>query len=143
MIKMYNTAPVFRASAEPPVHLATVDGAYYFAFPSSVTPPDGGQDVTDLTPVLANSDMIRDVKRECARRIQEAAPMWQQQNALSDVVTLSAAANLTTDQQEALTKAQKVLDAVQQLRTKSNDIEAALLAGQLVDFMAEDAWQSL
>ena len=78
------------------------------------------------------------IKYEAQRRILEVAPDWKQRNASID---------LQSDDADVRAKAQAVIDAISAIRTKSNEIEAALPSmtdQQILDFDArEDAhWSS-
>ena len=57
------------------------------------------------------------IKLEARRRILKAVPEWKQRNAAIDIHSTDA---------DVKAKAQTVIDAVNALRTKSNEIEAAL-----------------
>ena len=74
------------------------------------------------------------VKYEAQRRILEVAPDWKQRNAAIDI---------QSDDADVRAAAQAVIDAVSAIRTKSNEIEAALPSmtdQQILDFDArEDA----
>ena len=57
------------------------------------------------------------IKLEARRRILKAAPEWKQRNAAIDIHSTDA---------DVKAKAQTVIDTVNAIRTKSNEIEAAL-----------------
>ena len=72
------------------------------------------------------------VKFEAKRRILAVAPDWKQRN---------AAVDLQSDDADVRAAAQVVIDAVAAIRTKSNEIEAALPSmtdQQILDFDARD-----
>lgn len=136
-------APVFTESEIAPIHLADLDGRHYYAFAEDVTPPLGGKAVNDekLDDVIANSQLIRQIKEEAGRRITDIAPVWKQQNALADLYLLGDRIDLTDAEQETLTKAQDLLTQVQVLRERSNAIEASFLNGVAVDYLTDKAWE--
>ena len=72
------------------------------------------------------------VKFEAERRILAVAPDWRQRNAAVDLQSSDA---------DVRAAAQSVIDAVNAIRTKSNEIEAALPSmtdQQILDFNARD-----
>jgi len=72
------------------------------------------------------------VKLEAKRRILAVAPDWKQRN---------AAVDLQSDDTDIRAAAQAVIDAVNAIRTKSNEIEAALSSmtdKQILNFDARD-----
>lgn len=72
------------------------------------------------------------IKFEAERRILAVAPDWKQRNAAIDLQSSDA---------DVRAAAQVVIDAVTALRTKSNEIEAALPSmtdQQILDFDARD-----
>ena len=72
------------------------------------------------------------VKFEAKRRILAVAPDWKQRN---------AAVDLQSDDADVRATAQVVIDAVAAIRTKSNEIEAALPSmtdEQILNFNARD-----
>ena len=72
------------------------------------------------------------VKFEAKRRILVVAPDWKQRN---------AAVDLQSDDADVRAAAQSVIDAVNAIRVKSNEIEAALPSmtnQQILNFNAQD-----
>lgn len=72
------------------------------------------------------------IKYEAQRRILEAAPEWRQRNAAVDV---------QSDDADVRASAQAVIDAVNAIRTKSNEIEASIVSmsdDQILNFNASD-----
>ena len=72
------------------------------------------------------------VKHEAQRRILAVAPDWKQRNAAVDV---------QSDNADVRAAGQAVIDAVNAIRVKSNEIEAALPSmtdQQILDFDARD-----
>ena len=72
------------------------------------------------------------IKYEAQRRILETAPGWRQRNAAIDIQSSDA---------DVRAAAQAVIDAVNAIRAKSNEIEAALPSmtdQQILDFDARD-----
>lgn len=144
MIKSYTTPPTFEPSEIPPVHIGGYDGKVYFAFAEGLTPAPGGEEVSaeELTEVLSTSMLIRQIKTEAGSRIESVAPVWKQQNALSDILRLQGSAELSDTEQETLAKAQALLDEVERLRSKSNEIEALVLTGVVLEYNTDAAWAS-
>ena len=70
------------------------------------------------------------VKHEAQRRILEIAPEWRQRNAAIDV---------QSDDADVRAAGQAVIDAVAAIRSKSNEIEAALPAKSDADILAFNA----
>tara|TARA_A100001388_G_C28737706_1_gene485085 strand:+ start:412 stop:723 length:312 start_codon:yes stop_codon:yes gene_type:complete len=70
------------------------------------------------------------IKEEAQRRILAVAPAWRQRNASID---------LQSDDADVRAAAQSVIDAVNAIRTKSNEIEAGLTAKSDADILAFDA----
>lgn len=72
------------------------------------------------------------IKYEAQRRILQIAPEWRQRNAAIDIQSSDA---------DVRAAAQAVIDAVNAIRAKSNEIEAALPSKtdqQILDFDARD-----
>ena len=136
-------APNFAESEIAPIHLADVNGRHYYAFAEDVTPPSGGKAVneSELDDILSNSQIIRQIKEEAGRRITETAPVWKQQNALTDLYLLGGRTDLSGEEDERLTKSQDLLTQVQVLRQRSNEIESSFLDGVAVDYLTDQAWE--
>lgn len=136
-------APNFAESEIAPIHLADVNGRHYYAFAEDVTPASGGKAVSEseLDDILSNSQIIRQIKEEAGRRITKIAPVWKQQNALADLYLLGGRTDLSTEEDERLTKAQDLLTQVQVLRQRSNEIESSFLNGVAVDYLMDQAWE--
>lgn len=142
---LHDRAPHFDESEIAPIHLADLNGRHYYAFAAGVTPPSGGKAVSEdeLSDVLSNSQLIRQIKEEAGRRILEIAPVWKQQNALADLYLLGDRTDLTEVEQQTLSKAQDLLTQVQVLRERSNAIEASFLNGVAVDYLTDKAWEDV
>lgn len=72
------------------------------------------------------------IKSEAQRRILKTAPDWKQRNAAVDI---------QSDDADVRASAQAVIDAVNAIRTKSNEIEASIVSmtdEQILDFNARD-----
>lgn len=70
------------------------------------------------------------IKYEAQRRILEAAPEWRQRNAAIDLQSSDA---------DVRAAGQAVIDAVNAIRAKSNEIEAGLTAKSDVEILAFNA----
>ena len=70
------------------------------------------------------------IKYEAQRRILAVAPEWRQRNAAIDIQSSDA---------DVRAAAQAVIDAVNAIRAKSNEIEAALPAKSDADILAFNA----
>ncbi len=132
----------FEDSAVPPICLGEVNERVYYAFSDELTPASGGKRVTDdeYQALLADSALIKHVKQEAMRRILAVAPYWRQDNALADMYLLANKAELTDEERQRLEEAKQLWESIHHLRACSNDIEAALLQGELVDYMHDSAW---
>lgn len=140
---LHDRAPHFDESEIAPFHLADLNGRHYYAFAEDVTPPSGGKAVSEdeLSDVLSNSQLIRQIKEEAGRRITDIAPVWKQQNALADLYLLGGRSDLTNDEQSKLTNAQALLTEISRLRSRSDAIEASFLDGVAVDYITDKAWE--
>lgn len=140
---LHDRAPNFDESEAAPIHLADLNGRHYYAFAEDVTPPSGCKAVSEneLSDVLSNSQLIRQIKEEAGRRITKIAPVWKQQNALADLYLLGGRSDLTEDEQAELTKAQALLTEISRLRSRSDAIEASFLEGMAVDYITDKAWE--
>ena len=70
------------------------------------------------------------IKQEAQRRILAVAPAWRQRNATID---------LQSEDEVVRAAAQSVIDAVNAIRVKSNEIEASLTSKSDADILAFDA----
>ncbi len=70
------------------------------------------------------------IKEEAQRRILDVAPAWRQRN---------AAVDLQSADENVRAAAQSVIDAVNAIRAKSNEIEASLTSKSDADILAFDA----
>ncbi len=70
------------------------------------------------------------IKEEAQRRILDVAPAWRQRNATID---------LQSEDEVVRAAAQLVIDAVNAIRAKSNEIEASLTSKSDADILAFDA----
>lgn len=70
------------------------------------------------------------IKEEAQRRILNVAPAWRQRNATID---------LQSEDEVVRAAAQSVIDSVNAIRAKSNEIEASLTSKSDADILAFDA----
>lgn len=70
------------------------------------------------------------IKEEAQRRILAVAPAWRQRNATID---------LQSEDEVVQAAAQSVIDSVNAIRAKSNEIEASLTSRSDADILAFDA----
>ncbi len=133
----------FAESEVAPIHLAEIDGRNYYAFAEKEDVPSGGKIADeDIALIYKHSQIIRQVKEEAGRRILDIAPQWKQQNALVDIYLLGKLEKLDEQQQERLQKAEQLLLQIQDIRLRSDEIEASLINGIFVDYFTEQAWET-
>lgn len=139
---LFNKELNFTDMSVLPIHIGNMEGRYYFSFSEEVDPPAGGKMVsTEELAKLQNSGMaFRQVKQKAEERILAIAPLWRQQNALADLYVLGQKANRTSDEQDRLDNATSLLETIQSIRTRSNEIEDSLLNGNAVDYQTDSAW---
>lgn len=131
----------FAESEIAPIHLAEINGRHYYAFAAKESVPLGGKVADDaLELIYQHSLLIRQIKEEAARRILLLAPQWKQQNALADVYLLSKLEALDDGQKERLRKAEALLQGIQAIRQRSDEIEASFLKGIFIDYVTDQAW---
>lgn len=132
----------FAESETAPIHLAEIDGRHYYAFADGEKYPAGGKAADDaLALICQHSQIIRQIKEEAARRILAVAPQWKQQNALADIYLLGKRESLDEAQQARLQKAETLLQKINTIRQRSDEIEASFLAGMFVDYLTDIAWE--
>lgn len=143
-IKAYKNgkAPRFDELKLTPVYLGEINGCHHYAFPKGMTPPKDGKTIKgdDLKDILAQSLLIANVKIKAAERILTIAPLWRQQNALSDLVRLQAKPDPTADESERLVKAESLLASIEIIREISNQIEADICDGNIIDLEIDKTW---
>lgn len=133
----------FAESTVAPIHLAEIDGRHYYAFADNETYPAGGKAAdNDLALIYQYSQLIRQIKAEAATRILAGAPQWKQQNALSDIYLLGKLDTLDDTQQARLHKAEDLLQKIQAIRQRSDEIEASFLSGVFVDYFTDHVWEA-
>lgn len=132
----------FAESEIAPIHLAEIDGRHYYAFAEKQEYPTGSKAAADdaLALIYKHSQLIKQIKEEAARRILAIAPQWKQQNALTDIYLLGKLDKLDESQQERLQKADALLHAIQNIRLRSDEIEASFLNGVAVEYLTDQAW---
>jgi hypothetical protein len=132
----------FAESEVAPIHLAEIDGRHYYAFAEGEKYPASGKDAHNaLELIYQHSQLIRQIKEEAARRILAAAPQWKQQNALSDIYLLGRLDTLDEAQTARLQKAEALLQKIQSIRERSDEIEASFLNGIFIDYLTDAAWE--
>ena len=143
-IKAYKNgkAPRFDELKHTPVHLGEIDGCHHYAFPKGMTPPKGGKSIKgdDLKEILSQSPIISNVKIKAAERILDIAPLWRQQNALSDLVRLQNKSKPTEDEKERLIESESLLASIETIRERSNQIEDDICNGMIVDLEIDATW---
>lgn len=143
-IKAYalDKAPRFTALKSVPIHLGKMNGHHYYAFPEEMKAPKGGKIVKkeELLKILSQSPLIKQIKAIAAERILNVAPLWKQQNAVSDLIRFQNKDNLSENEKIRLTKAAALLQSIDDIREKSNEIETLICAGNLVDLNIEQTW---
>lgn len=133
----------FAESEIAPIHLAEIDGRNYYAFAEKQDIPSGGKTADeDIELIYKHSQIIRQVKEEASRRILNFAPQWKQQNALVDIYLLGKLEKLDEKQEKRLQKAEQLLLKIQNIRQRSDEIEASLINGNFIDYFTEQAWES-
>ena len=135
----------FAESEIAPIHLADGETAQYYSFSDGEEIPLGGKVVREeeLPEILQNSQLIRQIKEEANRRILKLAPLWKQQNALADIYLLRQQETLDEQQQKRLQDAECLLECIQTIRVRSNEIEASFLNGVAVDYLTDRGWNYL
>ena len=132
----------FVESEISPVHLADGETAQYYAFADGEEIPLGGKAVMEeeLSEILQNSQLMRQIKEEANRRILKLAPLWKQQNALADIYLLRQQEALDEGQRKRLQDAEDLLEQIQVIRLRSDAIEASFLNGVAVDYWTDRGW---
>ncbi len=140
---LHNRQPQFTESTVPPICLGDINGRVYYAFSHGAKIPSGGKTVTknEHHALQENSMLIKQVKAEAMRRILNVAPYWKQNNALADLCVLNNKTDLTDEETLRLGNAKQLWATIQYLRKRSDDIEAALLQGDAIDYMQDSAWE--
>lgn len=132
----------FAESETAPVHLAEIDGRHYYAFADDEKYPAAGKDAGDaLELIYQHSQLIRQIKAEAATRILAVAPQWKQQNALADIYLLGRQETLDDAQTIRLQKAEDLLQKIDAIRQRSDEIEASFLRGVAVEYYMDHAWE--
>ena len=132
----------FVESDSTPIHLADGETTQYYVFSDGEEVPLGGKAVREeeLSDILQNSQLIRQIKEEANRRILAVAPLWKQQNALTDIYLLRQQETLGEEQQKRLQDAEDLLERIQVIRLRSDEIEASFLNGVTVDYLTDRGW---
>ena len=86
---------------------------------------------------------MRQIKQEANRRILTIAPLWKQQNALTDIYLLRQQETLDAEQRKRLQEAEELLERIQAIRLRSDEIEASFLNGVAIDYLTDRGWNSL
>lgn len=132
----------FAESEVAPIHLAEVDGRNYYAYAEKQSIASGGKLADDaLELIYKHSQLIRQIKEEAARRILLLAPQWKQQNALIDIYLFGKLEKLDEQQQARLQEAETLLQGIQDIRQRSDEIEASFLKGVAVEYLTDQAWE--
>ena len=97
---------------------------------------------SELEDVIKSSLLIQQIKEEAARRILLLAPQWKQQNALIDIYLFGKLERLDEQQQARLQEAEALLQSIQDIRQRSDEIEASFLKGVAVEYLTDQAWES-
>ncbi|MAI61104.1 MAG: hypothetical protein CBB87_01290 [Micavibrio sp. TMED27] len=141
---LISKAPSFAESEVAPIHLGDLNGRHYYAFAKGVKPVKGSKNVEDseLEDVIKSSLLIQQIKEEAARRILLLAPQWKQQNALIDIYLFGKLERLDEQQQARLQEAEALLQSIQDIRQRSDEIEASFLKGVAVEYLTDQAWES-
>lgn len=133
----------FAESEVAPIHLAEIDGRNYYAYADKQAAASGGKVADDaLELIYKHSQLIRQIKEEAARRILLLAPQWKQQNALIDIYLFGKLEKLDEQQQARLQEAEALLQSIQDIRQRSDEIEASFLNGVAVEYLTDQAWES-
>ena len=126
-----------------PIHLADGETTQYYAFADGENIPAGGKEVTEeeFPTIFQNSQLLRQIKEEANRRILRMAPLWKQQNALADIYLLHQQEALDAEEQKRLQEAEHLLECIQAIRLRSDEIEASFLNGLAVDYLTDRGWK--
>ncbi len=132
----------FAESEVAPIHLAEINGRNYYAYADKQSVATGGKVADDaLELIYKHSQLMRQIKEEAARRILLLAPQWKQQNALADIYLLGKLEKLDEQQQERLQETEALLQSIQDIRQRSDEIEASFLKGVAVEYLTDQAWE--
>lgn len=125
-----------------PVHLGNINDRYYFSFANNVTPPSGGKNVSqeEISDLRENGVLFKQIKQKAEDRILSVAPLWRQQNALVDLYILGQKETLTAEEQQKSDQAKELIEIIQAIRGRSNEIENSLLNGTPIDHLSDHAW---
>ena len=140
---LFNKELNFTDMSVLPIHVGNMDGRYYFSFAENVDPPSGGKSVSadELAELKSTSMIFRQIKQKAEERIIAIAPLWRQQNTLADLYILGQKDNLSSEEQEKFDRATELLETIQAIRNRSNEIEYSLLNGIAVDYQTDPAWE--
>ena len=135
----------FEENEIAPIHLADGETTQYYAFADGENIPPGGKEVTEeeLPTIFQHSQLIRQIKEEAHRRILSIAPLWKQQNALADIYLFRQREALDEEQRKRLQDAEHLLECIQAIRLRSDEIEASFLNGVAVDYLTDRGWDSV
>jgi len=96
----------------------------------------------DGTPAPDDDPTFEQVKAEAGRRILDVCPEWKQRNHIATDLTyakiIQAGGSLTAEQEESRVAIESVWESVQNIRSKSNEIEAMSPIPQ--DFTNDSYW---
>lgn len=126
-----------------PIHLGNMNDRYYFAFAEGINPPAGGKNVSndEINDLRTNGVTFKQIKQKAEEYILVVAPLWKQQNALADLYIFGLKEALNTEEQEKVNQAKNLIESIQMIRSRSNEIEEALLNGISIDYFTEQAWE--
>ena len=135
----------FEKNEIAPIHLADGETAQYYAFSDGEDVPLGGKVVREeeLPEILQHSQLIRQIKEEANRRILKLAPLWKQQNALTDIYLIRQQETLDEEQRKCLQDAEHLLECIRAIRLRSDAIEASFLNGVAIDYLTDRGWECL
>lgn len=133
----------FAESEIAPIHLADIDGRTYYAFAAGEEYPAGGKAADDALDLISrHSQHIRQIKEEAEKRILAVAPLWKQQNALADIYLLGSLETRDNAQQARFQKAKDVMQKIQAIRQRSDEIEQSILNGIFIDYQVDLGWEA-
>lgn len=127
-----------------PIHLGNLSDRHYFAFAEGINPPSGGKAVSndEINDLRANGVTFKQIKQKAEEHILGVAPLWKQQNALADLYIFGLKETLDAEEQEKFNQAKSLIESIQAIRSRSNEIEESLFNGVPIDYLTDQAWES-
>ncbi len=125
-----------------PIHLGNLNDRYYFAFAEGINPPSGGKAVSndEINDLRTYGVTFKQIKQKAEEHILDVAPLWKQQNALADLYMFGLKETLDAEEQDKVNQAKNLIESIQTIRNRSNEIEESLFNGIAIDYLTDQAW---